>query len=313
MPGLLAVFRKEMADHFSSKRFLIMFTLILLAGLSATYTAAQSIRAEVASQGEDPAFVFLALFTVSSGSLPSFVSFVGFLGPLVGLAMGFDAINGEYARGTLSRVLSNPIFRDSVINGKFLAGVTTIAVMLLAISLLLAGLGLRMIGVPPTGDEVMRLLLYFGVAVVYVAFWMSLAILFSILFRQTATSALAGIAFWIFFTFFIAMIASTTSQVLAPVDAQEPQSELNNIYLQQGLSRVSPATLYQEVTMTILSPNIRTLAPITFGDIIGMVPGSLSVGQSLLVVWPQLIGLITMTLICFALSYGRFMRQEIRA
>jgi ABC-2 type transport system permease protein len=313
MPGLLAVFRKEMADHFSSKRFLIMFTLILLAGLSATYTAAQAIRGEVAGMGEDPAFVFLALFTVSAGTLPSFVAFVGFLGPLVGLAMGFDAINGEYARGTLSRVLSNPIFRDSVINGKFLAGVTTIAVMLLAISLLLAGLGLRMIGVPPTGDEIMRLILFLGVSVLYVAFWMSLAVLFSILFRQAATSALAGIAFWIFFTFFITMIAASVAQAVAPVNQQEPESVLANVYLQQGIARVSPATLYQEVTMTILTPSVRTLSPVTYGDIVGMVPGSLSVGQSLMVVWPQLLGLLSMTLICFAVSYGRFMRQEIRA
>ena len=49
MPGFLAVYRKEMADQFSSKRFMILFTLILLAGLSATYTAAQSIRSEVSA------------------------------------------------------------------------------------------------------------------------------------------------------------------------------------------------------------------------------------------------------------------------
>ncbi len=233
MPGLLAVFRKEMADHFSSKRFMIMFLLILLAGLSATYTAAQSIRSEVSNADPTTAeFVFLRLFTVSAGALPSFVAFVGFLGPLVGLAMGFDAINGEYGRGTLSRVLSNPIYRDSVINGKFLAGITTLAVMLLSISLLLAGLGLRLIGIAPTGDEVVRLLLWLLVAVVYVAFWMSLAILFSILFRQTATSALAGIAFWIFFTFFIAMIAATTADALVQVDQQEPQTVLTHSYVQ---------------------------------------------------------------------------------
>ena len=313
MPGLLAVFRKEMADHFSSKRFLIMFTLILLAGLSATYTAAQSIRSEVASAGEDSAFVFLMLFTVSSGALPSFVSFVGFLGPLVGLAMGFDAINGEYARGTLSRVLSNPIFRDSVINGKFLAGVATIAVLLLSIALLLAGLGLRMIGIPPTVDEVLRLTIYLFVSVVYVAFWMSLAILFSILFRQTATSALAGVPLWIFFTFFISMIAATTAAALVPVNEQEPQTVLAHEYFRQGMARISPATLYTETTMTILIPSVRTLGPVTLGEVIGMIPGPLPLVQSLMVVWPQFVGLIAMTLVCFAISYARFMRQEIRA
>lgn len=313
MPGFLAVYRKEMADQFSSRRFMILFTLILLAGLSATYTAAQSIRSEVSGAGADSAFVFLRLFTVSSGNLPSFVAFVGFLGPLVGIAFGFDAINGEYARGTLSRVLAQPIFRDSVINGKFAAGVSTIAVMLLAISLLLAGLGLRLIGIPPTGDEIVRLLLYLFIAITYVAFWMAVSILFSILFRQPATSALAGIALWIFLTFFMGMIAATTAQAMMPIDEQEPQTVLNNEYFRMGIARLSPATLYGETTMTILTPSVRTLGPVMMTEVIGMVPGPLPIDQSLMVVWPQFITMITLTLICFAISYARFIRQEIRA
>lgn len=315
MPGLLAVFRKEMADNFASKRFLIMFALILLAGMSATYTAAQAIRTAVptSSSGSTP-FVFLLLFTVSAGMLPSFTSFVSFLGPLVGLSMGFDAINGEYARGTLSRILSHPIFRDSVINGKFLARVGTIAIMLVSISLVLAGLGLRLIGVPPSAEEIFRLLFYLTIAVVYVAFWMSLAILFSILFRQAATSALAGIAVWIFCTFFVSMIAGTTAQALVPVDQQNPQTVIAQVDASMAISRLSPVTLYQEATGIILDPSARTLSPLVMqSEQIGMVPGSLKLGQSLLLVWPQMVGLVTMTMICFAISYARFMRQEIRA
>jgi len=315
MPGLLAVFRKEMADNFASKRFLIMFALILLAGMSATYTAAQAIRNAVptSSSGSTP-FVFLLLFTVSAGMLPSFTSFVSFLGPLVGLSMGFDAINGEYARGTLSRILSHPIFRDSVINGKFLARVGTIAIMLVSISLVLAGLGLRLIGVPPSAEEILRLLFYLIIAVVYVAFWMSLAILFSILFRQAATSALAGIAVWIFCTFFMSMIAGTTAQALVPVDQQNPQTVIAQVDASMAISRLSPVTLYQEATGIILDPSARTLSPLVMqSEQIGMVPGSLKLGQSLLLVWPQMVGLVTMTMICFAISYARFMRQEIRA
>lgn len=313
MPGFLAVFRKEMADQFASKRFMILFTLILLAGLSATYTAAQSIRSNVSSSSASDTFVFLRLFTVSSGTLPSFVSFVGFLGPLVGLALGFDAINGEYGRGTLSRVLAQPIYRDSVINGKFAAGVLTIAVMLLSISLLLGGLGLRLIGIPPTGDEIMRLLFWLFIAVVYVAFWMAVSILFSILFRQTATSALAAIALWIFFTFFMGMIAGTIAHAVTPANQQDPQTVLDNAYLQMGLARLSPATLYGETTETILTPSVRTLGPVMMSEVVGMVPGPLPLDQSLMVVWPQFVGLITLTLVCFAISYTRFMRQEIRA
>src|SRR5207248_7774936 len=129
----------------------------VIAGVLATYQAAQSIQGDLAKH-PNQSFVFLRLFT--SGSPVSFVSFIAFLGPLLGIAFGFDAINSEQARGTLGRLLSQPIYRDDVINGKFLAGLATTSVALLSIFLIVGGLGLRMIGVPPTGDGLVRLLLF---------------------------------------------------------------------------------------------------------------------------------------------------------
>ncbi|MCL5266240.1 MAG: ABC transporter permease [Chloroflexi bacterium] len=313
MQGLMAVFQKEFADHFSSKRFVILFTLICLAGLSATYVAAQSIRGELLDK-PDQQFVFLQLFTASSGVLPPFISFIGFLGPLVGIALGFDAINSEKSNGTLSRVLSQPIFRDSVINGKFLAGLATISLMLLSIVLIVAGLGLRTIGVAPSVDEAARILVFLVVCIVYVAFWMALSILFSVLFRQTATSALAGIAAWIFFVFFISMISGILANTLVPL-GQDPDANtaIAHEQVDQMVSRISPSTLFQEATVTILTPGVRTLGPVLVRDVVGMIPNPLSVSQSLLVIWPQIVGLIALTSICFAISYAKFLREEIRA
>ena len=45
----------------------------------------------------------------------------------------------------------------------------------------------------------------------------------------------------------------------------------------------------------------------------GAIPSPLPLGQSLLVIWPQLTGLIAVTILCFALSYIIFMRREIRS
>ena len=44
-----------------------------------------------------------------------------------------------------------------------------------------------------------------------------------------------------------------------------------------------------------------------------MVDAPLSLTQSLIVIWPQAVTLISMTALCFAASYLYFMRQEIRA
>ena len=41
--------------------------------------------------------------------------------------------------------------------------------------------------------------------------------------------------------------------------------------------------------------------------------GPLTLGQSLLVVLPYIVSLIALSVVCFALSYTAFMRQEIRS
>src|SRR4030042_1140696 len=117
---MLAVFRKELADHLASMRFFILFILVLLAAVYATYVATQTIRGAVGTTTE---FVFLRIFTTSGEALPfSFLSFLALFIPIISIALGFDAINSERSSGNLSRLLSQPIYRDSVVNGKFLGG-----------------------------------------------------------------------------------------------------------------------------------------------------------------------------------------------
>lgn len=310
--GFIPIFRKELADHLGSRRFAILFALIVLAGVSASYVAAQSIQADLA-QHPDQDFVFLRLFTASSGSLPPFVSFIAFLGPLLGVAFGFDAINSEQARGTLGRLLSQPIFRDDVINGKFLAGMAVISVTLLCIFFVVGGLGLRLIGVPPTGDEMIRLLFFFIISVIYVGFWLALAMLFSLLTRQAATSALAALAIWLFMAIFVSIISGLVAGALYPTNDNSPvQQQLDHANLQGNISRISPANLYSEATEAILTPDLRTTGPILLSEAQGMVPGALSLNQSLLLVWPDLTATVALTVICFGAAYATFLRQEVR-
>lgn len=311
--GLKAVFQKELADNFGSARFTIIFSLIGLAGIAAAFSAAQNIRGGAAGEG-GAEFVFLRLFTVSGGSLPPFISFVSFLGPLIGLALGFDAINGEHNKGTLSRILAQPVYRDDVINGKFLAGLAVLSLAIFALGMIVAGLGLVFTGVPPTTEEVVRLLLYLAVTAIYVGFWLSLSLLFSLLFRQATTSALAGIAIWLFFVIFAGMLAGMVADNLFPVTDQSAVHQvLRNMRVKQALARLSPTTLYDEATVTLLNPGVRTLGPVLVQQVSGAIPGPLPVGQSVLLIWPQIVSLIAAMLIIFALAYYFFMRQEIRA
>ena len=136
------IVNKEIRDHVRSWRFIILLAIITLTCLGALYTSLTSMHEAVKSGDVEDTFFFLKLFTVSDGTLPSFVLFINFLGPLLGIALGFDAMNSELNKGTLCRILSQPIHRDCIINAKFVAALIVITIMLFVLGFLVMGAGL---------------------------------------------------------------------------------------------------------------------------------------------------------------------------
>src|SRR5262245_50763473 len=96
--GLSVVFVKELSDHLTSARMFVLGALVIVTAVVAVYGAVEQIK-DVSA--EDP-FLFLRLFTVEARPVPSFVSFLAFLVPLMAIGLGFDAINSEHNRHTLS-------------------------------------------------------------------------------------------------------------------------------------------------------------------------------------------------------------------
>lgn len=307
------IVRKEVADHVRSWRFLILIGIIALTCMGSLYTALTNIGAAIKLNDPDGSFLFLKLFTVSDGTLPSFTVFVSFLGPLLGIALGFDAINSEQNKGTLSRILSQPIHRDYLINAKFVGALIVIGVMLFVLGFLVMGFGLISIGIPPTAEEFLRVIVFILISICYVAFWLNLSIFFSIKFRQAATSALACVAIWLFFSIFYNMIINLIGKAISPSEMATTYQMIGYQRFMLNLLRFAPSMLFNEATTTLLMPSVRSLGPLTMEQAHGAIPSPLPLGQSLLIVWPQLTGLIAATVICFALSYGSFMRKEIRS
>jgi len=308
---MTAILRKELADYFTSIRFIAFFILTFFAAAAGLLAASQGIRQVNLPEG----FVFLGLFTTSGTVIPSLVSLLSLLVPLIGIALGFDAINSERTGGTLSRLLSQPVFRDSVINGKFLAGVVTLTVIIATVLGLVAGYGLRMIGVPPTPEEVVRLFIYLALTIIYGAFWLGLSMLFSVVLRRIASSLLLSIGLWMVFSIFILLIAPAIANAIAPVSQNSAEAELiRNAELQKMILRLSPNTLFSEATGALLLPMVvGSLGVISTSQASFMIANPLSFTQSLILIWPHLTSLISLSAVCFAISYILFMRQEIRA
>ncbi|MCR2802596.1 ABC transporter permease [Paenibacillus soyae] len=302
--------RKEVGDHVRSWRFAILMGIILLACIGSVYSAVTALRG---GSGDEQGAAFLQMFTLSDGTLPNFIAFVSFLGPLMGIALGFDAVNTERSKGTLSRLISQPIYRDDFLKAKFVSTLLVITAAIFSLGFLVMGLGLIVIGYPPTSEEFLRVLLFLLTAVVYIGFWLNLSILFSVRFRQATTSALAGLAVWIFFSVFYGMILNLIAKGTAPSAESGASDVMGYQKLMLALNRLSPSELFNEANTTLLMPSVRSLGPLTMEQVVGALPSPLPLGQSLLLVWPQLTGMLSATMICFGLSYLLFMRQEIRS
>ena len=311
--GLGVVMLKELSDHLTSIRMRVLEWLVVLVAVAALYGAIQQIKDTTA---EDP-FLFLRLFTTSRDPLPSFVSFLSFLVPLMAIGLGFDAVNSEHNRRTLSRILSQPIYRDALLFGKFLAGLVTLSISLITLWLLVIGLGLFLIGIPPGSEEIARGVVFLLVTIVYAGVWLALALLFSILFRSAATAALVTLGLWLLVTFIWPVLSGALAQIIVPSDPRYTALGLQTpgtAQLEQILARFSPSTLYAEIVVALLDPTTRALGPIYLSQLQGAVLGApLPFVESVFIAWPQMVGMIATAIVLFVIGYVIFQRQEVRA
>ena len=296
MAGTLEIFRKELADHLTSQRLIIMAILVYTIAISVSYSSIMEIWKELSRTSG--ANVFLRLFTTQSDMVPSFLSFIAFFGPLIALLLVFDSVNRERSQGTVGIILSQPIHKDSFIIGKFAATSATILLILSTVIVIVTGIGIAILGSLPTVEETLRLISFLLITDVYLSFWIGLGLLFSIVFKREGTSALASLATWLFFTIFFYMLAGYAQGIGADVEM---------------LLYVSPSELYTTASNVIMEPLMRVLSPVSYETIIKMIPNPLSFWDSILLIWPHITALFAGMIIIFIVSYVSFIKQEIRS
>jgi ABC-2 type transport system permease protein len=293
---------KELQDFTGSARMVVLTALILLTTASSLYIATDTMKAVVS---EDD-FLLLSLFTLSRSPIPSLLSFLSFLVPLAGIAMGFDVVNSEVQNRTLTRVLSQPIHRDVLLFGKALGAFFALAIVLLSLWLLVIGCAMLVLGLPPTTGQIARALAFYGVTLLFGMFWFLIAMFFSVVFHQQATSAMASLGLWLLLTVFWSMIAQVSAAAIGGAGSYQAAR------LEVLLSRISPNTLFAESALALLSPSTRTLDVVMFTQLEGALMGSpLPFGQSLLLIWPQLSALMAILVLVFTAAYVVFQRKEL--
>ena len=306
---MTALFWKELADHFGRRRFTLLLGLVALGLLWGAFVD----LAALARQGRQ--FFFLDVFTSASGVPISLLSFVSFFGPVIGVALGFDAINAERSQGTLARLLAQPIHRDGVYLAKFLAALLTLVIVVASMMIVVVGVTMFRMGIAPQGEEVVRLVGLGLVAAAYLAFWLALAITASVLLRNTVTSALASIGAWFGLGFLVTLLGGVAAQRIVP-DAATAADAVRRVTIESWVNRLSPSGLFSEAAAILLDPfggRAINLFTVEQSRLEGLLATPVSAAQSLQLVWPHVVALIAMAAALLAASYVRFIREEIRA
>jgi ABC-2 type transport system permease protein len=312
--GLGTVVAKETADQLGGVRMVVIEALVFLVALFVAWLSTAAIRETI---GESP-FLYLSLLSIAPDPIPvSFVFMIGLVIPVIAIAFGFDAINSEFNQRTLSRILAQPIYRDALLLGKFLARLLSLAIALVSLWFLVIGLAFLRFGLPPSLEELVRMLGFLLATLAYGGVWLAVALLFSVLFRAPATAALATLGLWLVFAFFwtlmvtpllATLIAGPRETILGP--------SLAYIQTEEVINHLSPNSLYADITQALLQPKTRALgigAVIQLVQQRGAIGAPLAASQSFLLIWPQLTALIAAIIVIFAITYVVFQRQEIRA
>ena len=159
---------------------------------------------------------------------------------------------------------------------------------------------------------------WIAVTFVYVGLWLAFGLLLSVVVRRAATSALIGFGIWFVLTIFGGLILDIIGRAISPLTGSTLEEQIGQAQTQQFISRLLPGQLYSEVTAVLLDPrsNPQLDLPGSLGQAqqaAQQIPTLLAFDQSLLLVMPQVVALVALTVVCFGLAYVAFMRQEVRA
>jgi ABC-2 type transport system permease protein len=123
-----------------------------------------------------------------------------------------------------------------------------------------------------------------------------------------------AIGIWLFFTIFYPIVINLVVKLILPDPSFLSKAETayyNELIL--NFTRLAPNQLYTDAATTLLMPSVRSLGPLNMEQMAAAIPSPLPFRESLMIVWPQLTGLIAGKSACFALAYYLFMRREIRS
>jgi ABC-2 type transport system permease protein len=231
--GVIAIARKEFFDHLISRKFLLILGILLVVAVIGILNGISDYGASVTSYNNLQQSVSGSVGQVSPVDLlmkqkPSVLIVFyqmglvfGVIGGILGIAMGFDLVTKEKESKSLKILLSHPVYRDQVINGKTLGGIAAIILALgctMAVSLAI----LLLFGIVPDISELLPIMVFCAVTFLLIFSFFAIAILMSTLCEESGRALVYTLIIFVTLGSFIpALIMSPL--VMEKVIGQAPE------------------------------------------------------------------------------------------
>lgn len=314
---IIEIAKKEIRDAFRNKLFLAILLILLV--LTIVSIVLGSFQVKIALDNYNSSISFLR--SLGKNELPpmpnlnpisaskGFVNYIGMVGALLAIVLGNTAISKEHKNGTMRLVLTRCIFRDSFLNGKLLgnlailAGIAVLTGIITFIALMAIG------GVALTANDVVRLLLFFLMSFLYMAFFTVLSIGVATISTKGSRALLITVIVWLVLSFVFPQIGDTMdmdnqipggffSSMGMTRDQEHQVLQKFKFYetLRDGIEEMSPTKHYERISFALLNvkPGFETNTP----------------WEVVVLKWINLIGLVIPSVALWLLSYVAFLKRE---
>jgi len=314
---IFEIAKKEIRDAFRNKLFLSILVMLLV--LTVVSIVLGSYQVKITMDNYNSSISFLQ--SLGKAELPpmpnlnpisaskGFVNYIGMVGALLAIVLGNTAISKEHKNGTLRLILSRGVFRDTFLNGKLLgnlailAGITVLTRIITFISLIaIRGVGL-------TANDVIRLLLFFGMSFLYMVFFTVLSIGIATVSTKGSRALLITVVVWLVLSFVFPQIGDTMdmdnqipggffSSMGMSRDQEHQVLQQFKFYetLRDGVEEMSPTKHYERISYALLNvkPGFEANTP---WEVVGLK-------------WINLLGLLAPSVAIWLLTYIAFLRRE---
>lgn len=309
----LIISKKELRDHLTSKKFIIMLALLIL-----FYLALNAFSTTVIAQ-----YGFrIRLFRQLSSGL---VSNISFMAPLLGIALAYDALSGEREKGSLKLLLSRPIYRENIINGKILGGFIAISIAMIITTIVGTVSAIVIWGAAPVLEDLTRLILFALLSILFTMCYYSLSLFFSSISNKSSRSTIMGVSVWAFFTIVLPIIASLIAfLILGPPPTLPVGQPVSNAttpgQIQISEEFMNYARKLNEISSSInawsINSHFSTAASMLFYSVTTGLPGQpqqareISILEALSRSAINIFIMIAFTIFFIIISYISFTRRE---